>query len=989
MPVLPSAPLMLLLRCLLALFAMLPTGLHALGAGDVDELAQRHWTTRDGLPHNSVSSVAQTPDGYLWLATWEGLVRYNGREFLLHGRDRLPALQDMAMRALHLDGEGALWVGGVRGDLLRLADGVWTALPPAPGFVNALLLDTQGRLWVGMETHGLMRIDPDGQRHGYGTGDGLPGMSVFALQQDPGGRIWVAGSGGLARLDGARLEAVPLGGRRGSALGLSLDAQGRLLVATSYGGFRQDAQGGFELLHPDLGGRAFLRIVQMGDGSYWLGGSTDGLVRVRNGELQGYGLAQGLPNGRVLALLEDDESALWVATHGGLVRLWDAPFSSLTEARGLPDNFVRATLATSDGSLWIGTGRGLARWWQGRLQPLPEAALAQQSVLSLAEGADGELLVGTLDRGVLRLRGDREGTQIGPEQGLPSVQVRSLHKTPGGRLWIGTIAGVAALDPGADRVESISAGPAGSFVLGLHEDPRGGLWIGTPEGLDHLPAGAAVPQGVTLPGDTRAIYAIQPRRGVPQQLWLSSDRGLLLLDVHRHEVSLLGPDQGLPLEKIFHVAEDGLGQLWLSSNRGALRLGVDAALQGLRGEVGRVQVDLFDETHGMASSQCNSGAPASTVDAEGNLWVATAVGVARLGADRLASPTARRLPVRIESFRVDGQEQSLAGQTLRLGPGVGRIEATAVGLGFLLPERVHYRFKLDGFDSDWVERGPLYAIEYTNLRPGSYRLRAQAAYVGAPWDASESVLDFVVLPWPWQRPQLQGAALLLALGLLTLGVRLRVRKLARDSLRLREAVAAKTVELRSTAEQLARSDAEKSRLLERIQQQAEAFERQAREDALTGLANRRAFDELLQLELRRTRRSGAPLCLLLMDIDHFKRINDSYGHAAGDQVIQALADCMRRHSRDTDVLSRWGGEEFALLMPATRIEDASVVGERLRSAVVGLQLQEIAPDLSISVSLGLAEAAPGISADDLLVNADAALYQAKREGRNRLQRASG
>lgn len=977
----------LLPRLLIVIALLAPAGSSALAAGAVGDLAQRHWTTRDGLPHNSLNDVVQTPDGYLWMATWEGLVRYNGREFLLHGRDRLPALQDLSMRALHVDHAGALWVGGVRGDLLRLADGVWTALPPAPAFVNALLHDRLGRLWVGMEAKGLLRIDPDGSRHVYGAAEGLPGGSVMDLEMDAEGNLWVASSGGLAQVRNERLQAVPLSDGAGAALGLALDAGGRLLVGAARGAFRQTAEGGFELLHPRLAGKSVFRLLQARDGAYWLGLSTEGLVRIQDGRLQPHGMEQGLPNSRVLALIEDQEAALWVATHGGLVRLWDAPFSSITEAHGLPDNFVRATLAASDGSVWIGSGRGLARWRAGRLRPLSDPALSQLSVLALAESPSGEVLVGSFGSGVLRVPVEGATRAIGRAEGLPSEHIRSLHQGRSGRLWIGTADGAARLDPGAERAEAVPIGAAGGFILALHEDPRGGLWIGTPDGLDHLDSEGRLQPGPALPGDTRSVFGIRALQDAPDLLWLSSDRGLLLLDTRDHSLRALGPAQGLPLEKIFHSVEDGQGQLWLNSNRGALRISVAQALDAMHGRAERVQVDLFDETHGMASSQCNAGSPAATLDAEGSLWIATALGVARLQQDRLAVATARQLPTLIESLRVDGREKPLALAPLRLGPGVGRLEVAAVGLGFLMPDRVRYRFMLEGFDADWVERGPLHIVEYTNLPPGNYRLRAQASYVGAPWDSPEARLEFSIQPSAWQRPGVQLLAATLTLLLVWLGYRARIANLRLRARSLRETVDRRTAELRATADQLAEADAEKTRLLAQLQAQSEAFERQAHEDALTGLGNRRAFDEQLQLEFRRACRSGAPLCLLLMDIDHFKRINDSYGHAAGDLVIQALADCMRRHSRDTDVLSRWGGEEFALLMPATRIEDALVVGERLRQAVGQLRFAGIDEDLRVGISLGLDEAGRHGSAGALLESVDAALYAAKRKGRNRLERA--
>jgi diguanylate cyclase (GGDEF)-like protein len=952
------------------------------------ELAQRSWTTREGLPHNSVNALAQTADGYLWLATWEGVARYNGREFKVFGRETLPGLGDVAMRELHVDRSGVLWVGGVRGDILRYENGQWQSLAPVPGFINALQVDPQGRLWVGQEIRGLMRIDPDGTRVRINAESGLPGDSVFDLGLDADGRVWAATSGGLARIEGER--AVPVAHRGdgvgGTVLGLGLDRDGRMLLATARGAYRalgRDPEQGFELLHPQLGGASVFRIVESGDGGLWLGLSTEGLIRLDGESLQRFGTREGLPSGRVLSMVIDRDGALWTATNGGLLRLAPAPFSSLTSAQGLSDNFVRAVLRDATGALWFGTGRGLNRWRDGALQPLDDPQLATLSVLSLAEGDGGEVLVGTFDRGVLRLRDGVVVGGIDTGQGLPSNQIRALLRDRKGVIWVGSIGGLARVEPGGDRAEPIEHGPSGEFVIALAEDAQGTLWIGTPQGLDRLNRDGLIEAGPALPADTRSLFAITPEEG-GQALWLSSDRGLLHLHVPSGAVGQIGPAQGLPMEKVFHTLADGAGHLWLSSNRGAVRIRREEARAVLRGQTPRLSADVFDEAHGMASSQCNTGSPAAALGPEGGIWIATAVGVARIKADHLDERTAQIPPTVIESVTAEGHELPLGARPARLPPGTSRIGFSVAGLGYLMPERIHYRYRLEGFDHDWVERGRLHAVEYTNLPPGEYELRAQAAYVGSPWASPEARFAFVIEPFFWQRPWVQALGLLLLAVLIYLALRLRLRALRLRAIELQQAVTVKTAELRASTEQLLAADAEKSRLLEQLREHAEAFERQAREDALTGLANRRVFDQTLAQEFRRARRTGTPLSLAMIDIDHFKRINDGYSHAAGDAVLVAVAQVMREQCREMDVPSRWGGEEFGLLLPHTRPEDAVSVCERLRKAFAGLRFPEIDPELRISVSIGLADEAGLETHESLLARADQALYAAKRAGRDRV-----
>lgn len=951
------------------------------------ELAQRVWTTRDGLPHNSINALAQTADGYLWLATWEGLARYNGREFQLFGRELLPPLEDVAMRSLHVDYEGGLWVGGVRGDLLRYHRGQWTRLEPTGAFVNALLLDRAGRLWVGQEGGGLLRIDPDGSRHHYGRAQGMLGDSVFELVMDSAGRVFAGSSGGLVRIESEHAIEVRYtqAGGNPAVLGLNTDRSGRLLLSTARGAFRTrtaDYADGFDELHPELSGRGVFRMVEAQDGALWVGLSVDGLGRLLDGQLQTLGTADGLPNSRVLSLLLDLDGALWTATNGGLMRLGAAPFSTFTDGQGLSDNFVRSVLSTCAGELWVGTGRGLNRFREGRLQTPEDPQLAEVSVLSLAEDRDGSLLVGTFDRGVLRVRDGRVVEAIDTSRGLPYNQVRAIAFDGEGQLWIGTIGGLAVWRAGEARVRLLPTGPAGDFFGAILADRSGRVWLGTTQGLDYVAENAAVKAGPALPANARSVFAISAD---PEDdaLWISSDRGLMRLSPDRTSLALIGTRQGLPVEKVFHALADGAGHFWLSTNRGAVRVRRDEAIAVAEGRQPRLAADLFDESHGMASSQCNTGVPPAAVDAEGNVWIGTAIGAARIRRERLTERTARPLPTVLERAAAEGRALPLD-RPARLPPGTSRVDFSVAGLGFVMPERISYRYRLEGFDSDWVERGRLHAVEYTNLAPGSYRLRAQATYAGMAWESPEALFEFEILPAPWQRPWVQ-----ILLGLCVLAAvfgiyRLRVRALRTRAAGLAAAVERKTAELRASTERLLAADGEKTRLMEQLREQAESFERQAREDALTGLANRRAFDETVAREFSRARRMESPLCLAMIDIDHFKHVNDTYSHAAGDEVIVRLAQLMKRQSRGMDVVARWGGEEFALLLPQARLQDALGVCERLRAAFAAERFDAIDPQLRLTISIGLASEEGVATHEQLLVRADAALYAAKRGGRDRV-----
>lgn len=990
---LPSAPLRSLLLCLL-LALWLPGASAFAATAPLVERYREVWTTREGLPHNTVNAIAQTPDGYLWLGTWEGVARYSGLSFRNFDRNSGTQLPDSGVRALFVEPEGSLLVAGGRGGISRLRDGDWQALPPAPSLATEVLRDRNGRVWVGTENGGLMRIDSQGRRVHYAVDPDHGGGSVHDLLEDALGRIWVATSRGLMRVQDERLLPAPgadaeLGRQRVNAL--ALDARGHLLAGGDHGLFAStlpllsaaDPDLRFEPIEPALAGEPITRLRLDRSGDLWIGTIGRGLFRRSALGLEQLDVRDGLPNSRVLALFEDREGSLWIGTNGGLMRLGDAPFSSLTSRLGLSDDYVRALLEQPDGSLLVATSQGLNRAQGASAEPFPRSSgLASLSVLSLAHSRRG-FWAGSYAEGALRVVDDRVVERIGGDQGLPSDEVRALFESADGSLWIGTPQGLARWHEGRVQVWSRADGLPGDYVVALHEDADGSLWVGTGTGMGRLRDDHVESIDLSAVDGVESVFSIldDPAHGV---LWLATDRGLLRYRRSDGRVDGIGFNAGLPFEKFFHVLNDGLGSLWLSGNRGVLRISLDEAHAYAEGRRERAEFEHFSEADGMASAQCNGGSgPAALVRADGSLWFATAIGAAHVDPHRLDGFAQQAPPVVIESLLADSTPLALR-EPVRVPAGTSRIEIGFAGLAFVMPQRVRYRYRLEGFDSDWIERGEQRSAAFTNLDAGDYTLRVQASHPNGPWSEQEARLSFSLQPLWWQRP-LSWVLLIGAMIGLTLELaRRRLRRIQATERRLRELVEQRTADLSRQTARLIEADSEKNALLEQLRLQSEAFERQAREDALTGLGNRRAFDELLAYEFARAGRAEQPLCVALVDLDHFKRVNDEHSHAAGDAVLRAVAERMRELCREVDTVSRWGGEEFALLLPNTRLSDALQVCERVRAGLERLDLSAIAPGLRITASIGIASHEGHADYDRMLAQADAALYSAKQAGRNRV-----
>ncbi len=958
------------------------------------EYAHDSWTTRQGLPHNSVLDIAQTRDGYLWFGTWEGLARYNGIDFTTFSRTSFPALPDSAISALHADAEGNLWTGDTRGNLGRRdADGRWrfwggkAGVPQAS--ITALVRDENGRTWVAFERLGVGLLDAGGAFRLLPLPANVPAVTGlhFALGRD--GRLWLGTLDGLYRVDADGLHAASGMGAPTGLVSPYRDAEGSVWV-TAGGDIYRLVGERYERVRHVADVRRFSVMLRDDHGDLWMGTDNQGLLRIGERGMEWVDARRGLPEGRITALFQDRENSLWVGVNGGLYRLRETLFSSYTREDGLVGNYVRALLPTRDGSLWIGGNNGLNRMLPDKR--MVSVALDRDdpgrgmSVMALAEGADGDVLVGTYGDGLLRLHDGHVMARNGPALNLPGGHVRTLATGADGAVWMGTRRGVCVIAPDGHARWLDAPGMPKGLVYALQATAHG-LWVGSGEGVVLWRDGRAEKIDVDAAADAHSVLDLyeDTAAGV---MWMSTDRGLVRYRYRDRHLDHVGIEQGLPVDAVFQMVVDKQGSAWLGSNRGVLRADYAALMRRADGTDRQpLHVDLFGTLDGMVSSQGNgASSPTTVLRADGSVWFATAGGAVTVQPERLVRfRVLPPPPVVIEGVALDGQVAEISpASRLRIGPDTRRLSISFVGLSYLLPQGIRYRTRLDGFDRDWVERGSQHVAEFTSLMPGEYVFRVSAANADGRWNPQEAVLRFVVEPSLWQMP---GFWIVLGLFALMLSIGLyrdRMVRFRRSETRLRQLVDERTVDLQRQSERLLRVDAEREQLLTRLRRQTEDFERLAHEDPLTGLPNRRRFDEALAHEFARSRRSGEPWSLAMIDIDHFKQVNDRYSHAVGDEALRAVADVLRTHDRGMDTVARLGGEEFALLMPHTTAEQAVGVCERLREAMRSHDCGGIAPGLAVTISIGVAAWPEHADAAAVMEAADAALYRAKARGRDRV-----
>lgn len=943
------------------------------------------WTTRNGLPHNSLRDIAQTPEGHLWFATWEGAVRYNGIDFTVINRGTTPALRDNGVGSLYVDPEGRLWLSDSRGNLGRQQpDGQWRFLERTKDWPQALIhdmaMDSHGRLWLLFENHGMGRLDPDERFAYFPPPAGIPLPASYPrMVIDPEDRIWVGTMDGLViRQPDGRWERAPP--RWNLPRGLAWPYRGA-------GGSRWVVAG--EGIHRVQGGEATLvrRLPGMGhftamlrdrNGDLWLGTENHGLLRIGSHGVERLPAGEILPNGRIASLLEDAEGSIWVGANGGLFRLRETLFSAITRRDGLSGEYVRAVLEDRDGNLWIGGGGGLDRLGNdGGIEHIEVRGRSPDalSVLSIAQGPDGDVWVGTYADGVFRLHEGRLRQRYAQDEGVPSGHVRAIAVDDAGTVWAGTRRGLVVLGGEGARVPSIPGLPQGLITALASID--GALWIGSVEGAHVLRGDRVERIDVDAMGGARSVFGFQ---GVGRDVWISTDRGL-----YRHRAGKLtrvGLEQGLPVDAVFQLVPDRLGNAWVTSNRGVLRIRMDALDAAADGQSTPVPVEHYTEADGLPSAQGNgSSSPSAILRRDGSVWIATAAGVAAVDPARLQRYLDRRAPPTvIERVELDGRVVPFNARAAL--PGGKRIGVSYVGLSYVMSDRIRYRTRLIGLDADWVERGRQRTVEYMGLPPGDYVLQVAAAHPGGAWTQDVASWAFTIKPLWWQRTDARVvAALLLLAGLFAL-YRYLLHRYRTKNLRLARLVNERTRDLQAQAERLLAVDRERAQLLERVRRQAVAYERQAREDALTGLPNRRRFDEVLTRDMAVAQRAGHPLCLALIDLDHFKRINDTHSHAVGDAVLREAAIRLAGGSRAADLLARLGGEEFALLLPDTTLDEAITILERLQETFERHATWAGVAGLRVTFSVGVAACRFDDTPARLLERADAAMYRAKNQGRN-------
>jgi ligand-binding sensor domain-containing protein/signal transduction histidine kinase len=786
------------------------------------------WQTEDGLPGNEVTAILQAQDGYIWVGTSAGLARFDGVRFLRVSEAE--GIRNNRVLCLFEDKAGTLWVGTDGGGLFHLANGHFQSLTRREGLVNDVVMtlaeDSQGMLWIGTYS-GLDCLF----RGRLMPGERLPPRlaAPFSRVLDDEEGLWVVINGFLHQVKNRQYVRKNQGAEPASELAtasIRRGPSGRLWFGGLSGRLSASSNGVPSLLPQpaNLSSDTILDVCEMRNGDLWMGMASTGLRRWRNGQVLSLGVKQGLADNSVRCLLEDREGNLWVGTAaGGLQRVKPKKLQLVTTTDGLTHNVIMSLAEDKEGQVWIGSNgggpsvgrsRSLQRGSagdQGIEVPNTEKAprvelpaaemefspaelsylLDNESLASLLATAEGELWLGTWNSGLFRKTGSKlEQLNLArPDNDEP---VLALCERSAGGLWVGTYQdGLKFLKDGAFTACRTTNGPSANYITSLAEDAEGRLWIGTGGGglncfsNEHF---TVFTRENGLAGDfVRTLYL--DGRGV---LWIGTSQGLSRMKQGR--LSTITTGNGLWDDMISQILEDEQGRLWFGSNRGISRIPKTELNDVADGRVASVTPVVFGKAEGLESLECTGGfCPAGLKTRDGRLWFSTVKGLAIVDPAHLP-PENPPPDVVLEDVRVNTTTiRHLSGSVLqpfdtskeaRIGPRVQRLEFQYTALNFTAPERIRFRYRLLGFDPDWVEANGRRVAEYSRLSPGRYQFQVKACNADGVWNQQGLILDVRCLPAFWQTLWFR----LLAVGAILGSVGWAVKRWAVRRLRRRLAV---------------------------------------------------------------------------------------------------------------------------------------------------------------------------------------------------------
>jgi ligand-binding sensor domain-containing protein/signal transduction histidine kinase len=715
----------------------------------------RGWQVERGLPQNKVTSAVQTRDGYLWTATYSGLARFDGVNFTVFDEKNTPEMHSSRVTALFESQDGTLWIGHENGAVTTYKDGKFLAQHIQDTWggkkIYAMTDDQHGDVWL-LSNDGLLARVKDGMALSPQSG---AAAKLLSLTHDVDGRIWIARDGKLSVLENGQLSSVaPNADFNNSYVqGICECHTGGVWVASNGRIRKWDGRRWIQ----DLGAAPWnmnplTSLVETKTGALLAGTSGDGffILFPSTGQApQHFNRVNGFPADWILSLLEDREGDLWAGTgDNGLLELQPSNIQVITPPDHWLGRAVLSVFAETNNGLWIGTeGAGLYHYRDGVWQNFGYTnGIRNSYVWSIAEDTAGKLYIGTWGAGLFRSEGEQ--FKYAPAMEGQLEQIPALLAARDGGLWVGSEAGLLRYRDGKTNWYTEADGRPLRNVRTIAESPAGTVWCGMAGGgLARL--------------EQDQITTFHRQDGLPSDyidclhfddhgaLWIGTFGGGLCR-LKDGKFSVIDSVQGLPNSIIGHIEDDDRGFYWMSSHGGILRASKAELNACADGKIKRIHCLVYGIDDGLPTIECSEGLqPAGCKTDDGRLWFPTSKGLVVVNPNnfrmnRLAPPMA------LEAFLVDGQVVTNLARPLKIPPGRSHFEFHYTGLSFVAPEKVQFKYRLEGLDREWEDAGAGRVADYRFLPPGDYKFHVIACNNDGIWNETGVSLPFTLLPHFWQ-----------------------------------------------------------------------------------------------------------------------------------------------------------------------------------------------------------------------------------------------
>jgi len=976
---------------------------------EINQYVIKQWTARNGLPQSTATSVLQTDDGYMWIGTGDGLVKYNGKTFsivnYLKGKKRDKYYE--VNKILLSKEPGNLWISTFGGGVVKynFRNKTSTLFNSDNGLtsnhVQNIAIDEKGTIFAGLENGDICKI----------SGKVLKCDSVFGASKHVGvknlrfidGELWIISSEGkLYKTVNGKIEEIfnessefeYIYQDKNENIWLGTRKKGILLFNPENSVFQNAIKG------KEIEKSWVKSIFEDSDNNLWVGTYGKGLFRIKKLD-RVYNVSKPLPLKILNDIFEDREKNIWISSYyDGLSLLSESKFVTYTAKNGISHKNIFPVFLHKD-NMYIGTVGGglnvLGKDNRFRQETFDGKIPGNSIVYSLFSDKSDNLWVAIFRDGLYRITEDGVDIHKKAELAQYGSVISMLHDSKD-VLWLGTMKGIVRKRGEKIDLFTKKEGLLNETVTAIVEDKNNRIWASTYKGL-------VIFDGEDVKNITDSnglidniIYSLFI--DTKSRIWVITRNGVSIFKDIENPKNL-SKKNGLIFNVIYDVIQDDNENYWLTTNNGILFLKSSELERFFAGDISVVSPKVFNMSDGLLADEFNGGSNfTAQKKGDGSLWFSSILGVVKV------EPFNMRYnkvvpPVAIDRIKVGGKEIELTGsETIELPPGSDRIEFHYASLSFKAPEKIEYKYMLHNMDTNWIEADNRNVAYYTNLDPGEYKFQIIASNNDNLWNSKGASISIYLKPYFYQTLWFKLIVAIFSAVIFVLILKLRTRRIRHRAMKLEQIVEERTGDL-------VKANIELEIKTKELEETSVALKEAALNDPMTELRNRRYFMEIVKpeidiflerrgFELKGKRSLDGELKkgygILIFDIDHFKQVNDELGHDVGDRVLKQFSEILKTSIRKDDYAIRWGGEEFIIILKDTSFEFINPFAEKIKKRVEETKFyisesseEFINKTCSIGfVKLPFTDERPAIiNVEQSIMLADLGLYYSKEHGRNK------